>query len=487
MSGNKIFMGALFFLFLLSASFAEEVKKPEVAGSFYPDDPQRLADMLDNMLRVAVPTPVGSRILGLISPHAGYGYSGQAAAYGYSLVKGAPYKTVVIIGCAHRYGFPGVSVYKEGAFLTPLGAVQIDEGFARRLLGKDKEIYFEKRAFAGEHSVEVQIPFLQRVIPQGFKIVPIVTGDCSIQTCKKLATLISEAIGVREDVLVVASTDLYHGYSYRQAQENDERLLSSLKKLDPDELYQGIRSQRYQLCGGMGVVALLELSRQMGFDNIRLLRSYNSADLTGEKEKKTWIVGYASLAVFKKKEGYMLNEGQMKKLLKLARDSLATYLKTGKKLEVSEDDPLLSSQMGAFVTLHEHGQLRGCIGNIIGRQPLYLTVRDMAVEAGVGDPRFLPVEAGQLKDLEFEISVLSPLERVDSADKIEMGVHGVLVKKGFNSGVFLPQVATETGWSKEEFLSELCAHKAGLRADAWKDKSTEIYTFRAQVFSEKDR
>jgi AmmeMemoRadiSam system protein A len=155
-------------------------------------------------------------------------------------------------------------------------------------------------------------------------------------------------------------------------------------------------------------------------------------------------------------------------------------------LQVIEKDPALLKQTGAFVTLNEHGQLRGCIGNLVGKEPLYLTVRDMAVEAAVGDPRFAQVDLSELKIIEIEISVLSPLEKIDSAEKIKLGTHGVLVKKGFNSGVFLPQVATETGWSKEEFLSNLCAHKAGLSPDAWKDKSTELYIFSAEVFSERE-
>jgi AmmeMemoRadiSam system protein A len=142
--------------------------------------------------------------------------------------------------------------------------------------------------------------------------------------------------------------------------------------------------------------------------------------------------------------------------------------------------------MGAFVTLNKQGDLRGCIGNLVGDKPLYLTIRDMAVEAAVGDPRFPAVELAELKDIKIEISVLSPLKRINSIDEIQLGTHGVLVRQGFHSGVFLPQVATETGWSKEEFLSNLCAHKAGLSPDAWKDKSLEIYIFTAEVFSEKE-
>lgn len=182
----------------------------------------------------------------------------------------------------------------------------------------------------------------------------------------------------------------------------------------------------------------------------------------------------------------MLNREQKKKLLEIARGSIEVYLKTGKRMNLTEVDPVLLKEMGAFVTLKENEELRGCIGNLIGAGPLYLTVCDMAVEAAVGDPRFTAVELPELKKIEIEISVLSPMEKVDSADKIELGKHGVLVRKGMQSGVFLPQVAAETGWNKEEFLSNLCLHKAGLAPDAWKDKRIEMYIFTAEVFSEKE-
>ena len=182
----------------------------------------------------------------------------------------------------------------------------------------------------------------------------------------------------------------------------------------------------------------------------------------------------------------MLNTNQRKRLLEIVRKSIEAYLKTGKRLELTESDPLLLKEMGSFVTLHKHGDLRGCIGNLIGDKPLYLMARDMAVESAMNDPRFSPVQLTELENIEIEISVLSPLERINDTDKIKLGVHGVLVRRGFNSGVFLPQVAAETGWSKEEFLSNLCAHKAGLSPNAWKDKNTEIYIFTAEIFSEKD-
>lgn len=228
---------------------------------------------------------------------------------------------------------------------------------------------------------------------------------------------------------------------------------------------------------------------------MNVLKHTNSGIVTGRTTKGIWTVGYTSCVIDTDQEKAclpagrerdMLNRVQRKRLLEIARSSIENYLKTGKKLELTEADSTLLKELGVFVTLHTHGRLRGCIGNLIGEQPLYLGVRDMAIEAAVNDPRFPPVESDELKNIEIEISVLSVLKRIDSADEIQLGIHGVLVRKGFRSGVFLPQVAWETGWSKEEFLSNLCAHKAGLSADAWKDKTTEIYTFTAELFSEKE-
>ncbi len=487
----------LFILFsvlcsLFSVCFAEDIKQPNVAGAFYPDNPEQLSQMIDGFLEAAQPEPVSGDIFALISPHAGYGFSGQAAAFGYKLVKNKPYKTIVVIGPSHQYAFSGVSVYPEGKFHTPLGDLEIDKEFTKELLAKDKEILFEPAAFAKEHSVEVQLPFLQKGLTN-FKIVPIVMGDCPLSVCQKLASLLKEAIGIRKDVLVVASSDMYHGYDYKDSEAVDNLTLSYLKNMDAEGLYYGLREGRLQLCGGFGVVATLILSKELGHNQLKVLNYTNSAIVTAKKTKGIWTVGYSSCVIDQEeaclpagRESAMLNKEQRKKLLEIARKSIETYLKTGKKLEVNETDPALLKEMGAFVTLNEHGELRGCIGNLKGTEPLYLTIRDMAVEAAVGDPRFAPVRLAELENIEIEISALSPLERIDSAEKIQLGKHGVIVKRGLNSGVFLPQVATETGWSKEEFMSNLCAHKAGLEPDAWKDKSTEIYIFTAEVFSEKE-
>lgn len=477
-----------FFHLICPAAFAQDdIKMPNVAGAFYPDNPAELSSMIDEFLKKADPVPVDGDIFGIIIPHAGYVFSGQTAAFGYKLLKNRQYKTVIIMGPSHAFGFRGVSVYPSGYFRTPLGDVAIDSQFAQTLIHSDKDIMFEPIAFEREHSVEVQLPFLQRTL-KDFRIVPIVMGSVDLDFCFRFAGILKDIIGVRKDVLVAVSSDLYHGYDHEECERADARTLSFLSSMDETGLYKELDSHSSRMCGGSAAVTALILAKSLGHEKTIRLVNTNSAEVTGRKIKGSWTVGYSSLVIDSEKGAgnMLLNEKQKTKMLELARKSIDSYLRTGKKLHVSETDPVLLERMGAFVTLREKGELRGCIGNMVGGQPLYLTIRDMAVEAATGDPRFAPVRPDELKNLDIEISVLSPMERVSGPDKIKLGVHGVMVRKGFGSGVFLPQVAGETGWNKEEFLSYLCSHKAGLAADAWKDKDTELYVFTAEVLSEKE-
>jgi MEMO1 family protein len=481
----------LFLAFLVVAPplFAGEIKQPDVAGQFYPASKEELTKTVRAFLQGAELSQAAAagKVLALISPHAGYQFSGSTAGYGYKLIQGRKYSTVVVLGTGHRYAFSGMAVYPAGVFRTPLGDIPIDEDFCRRIIDGSL-VRREPRAFDQEHSVEVQLPFLQAAVA-GFRLVPVVVGSCSFEDCAKFAERLRQAIGTRDDVLIVASSDMYHGYDYEEADKTDAVTLKKIAEMDARGLYAGLADGSMQLCGGYGVVSTLLLAKSLGHDTSILLRHANSAQVAGNMTKGIWTVGYASVAIDsegEKGEAQMLTIEQKKRLLEIARRTIENYLKTGKKQEITENDPLLRKEMGAFVTLHQRGQLRGCIGMMVGSQPLYLTIRDMAVEAATGDPRFMPVRLADLKDIEIEISVLSLMEKTDSAENIELGKHGVMVRKGISCGVFLPQVATETGWSKEEFLSCLCEQKAGLSPDAWKDKSTDLYTFTATVFSEKE-
>lgn len=463
--------------------FPEDTQKPAVAGSFYPAEPVILAAQIDKYLKEAIPPKIDGDLIALISPHAGYEYSGPVAAYGYKLISGGKYDTVVIIGPSHHVAFDGVSILEKGSYETPLGNVPIDAEFAKRLMKLEKNtVYFQPQAYEEEHSVEVQVPFLQRSL-NDFKIVPLVMGRADYSTSRELADALVRTIkDGNKKVLIIASTDLSHYYSYRDAIIKDQVTLSEIIHLDAERLDVNISGGECELCGSGPVMTALLAGRQLGANRVKVLKYANSGDTVGDKAR---VVGYGSIAVYREEEN-MLNAEQKKKLLGIARGTIETYLKEGRVLEFKEDDPALLKVQGAFVTLRKAGELRGCIGNIIGQDPLYVTVRDMAIESATRDPRFAPVAAGELKDITIEISVLTEPEVVTKVDEIRMGTHGVILKQGFSSAVYLPQVATETGWTRDEFLANL-SHKADLPPNAWKEKKTQLYTFTAQVFEEESR
>lgn len=465
-----------------ASGYAESIQKPVVAGSFYPAESVVLARQVDKYLEDAKPRQIDGEIVALISPHAGYEYSGPVAAYGYKAVSERKYDTVIIIAPSHRLIFDGATVLEKDSYETPLGTVPIDVDFVKKLMRAEKVTVVSKpQAFEEEHSLEVQIPFLQRSL-KDFKLVPVIIGRPDYNTCIGLTrglVKVIKASGKR--VLIVASTDLSHYYKYDDAVAKDQATISEIMNYDPGRLAGKIGERECELCGSAPVIVAMLAGKELGAGNISVLKYANSGDTAGDKSR---VVGYGSIVIYKAEETKMLTSAQKKELLGIARKTIESFVKGGKAPEFKTNDPALTRQDGAFVTIHKNGELRGCIGNIIGQQPLYLTVRDMAVESSTADPRFTPVEAEELKDIKIEISVLSEPRRVRSADEIRMGEHGVIVKSGYRSGVFLPQVATETGWSREEFLSNLCENKAGLPADAWKDKKTELYVFTAQVFSE---
>mgnify|MGYP001569639818 CR=1 FL=1 len=383
----KIILLVYIFLFSSCQYCFASVKQSEFSGQFYPGTKEELSAMVDNFLIKADPSLSLDDILMLITPHAGFGYSGQTAAFGYKLIKNKSYKTVIILGTSHNKLFSGAAVYAQGSFATSLGEIQIDEEFIKRIIGKNSEIFADETIFANEHSVEVQLPFLQRTLID-FKIVPVIVGDCSLESCEKIAQLFREAIGQRKDVLVIVATDLYHGFDFQEAQKIDEFTLSLIKKLDCRALYYALREQQAQACAGFATVVGLKMAKDIGCQKADLLKSTNSAMVTGKLNQNEWTVGYASCAIKYPKGVAMLNNQQKEKLLVIARESIQTYLQTTKKLQVNETDLVLNQKMGAFVTLNLHKQLRGCIGNLVGSQPIYLTIRDMAVASAVDDPRF---------------------------------------------------------------------------------------------------
>ncbi len=470
-------------------SWGDMIKEPNVAGGFYSDDPKELSDSIDNFEQSTGPVPTDRKVLIAIAPHAGYPYSGPIAAYTFKAIGPIHYKTVVIIAPSHYFPFEGISVWPRGGFKTPLGVVGVDEDFAQALLKENPKFQFLPQVFEREHSIEVELPFLQKTFDR-VRIVPILMGDPDPQVCRNLAVALDKLIGTRDDVLILISSDMSHYYTYDVGNSMDALTLQAIKEIDPEKFFEGCISRKMEMCGFVPVTTALILARLRGIKHVEVLKHANSGDTSGDKSR---VVGYSSVIFYSDLWGASpsqddgaraLNSAEKKELLHIARKAIETFVKTGKVPDITIKDARLEETEGAFVTIRKHGTLRGCIGNIIGQKPLYETVRDMAVAAASQDPRFTPLTAAELNGIDLEISVLSKSRRVKDASEIQLGKHGVIVSEGGHQGVFLPQVADETGWSKEEFLSQLCSQKAGLPPDAWKYPDTALYVFTADVFSE---
>jgi hypothetical protein len=461
----------------------KQVREPAVAGSFYPSDKKELSLLIDEYLNNADLPEISGNIKALIVPHAGYEYSGQVAAYGFKTLAGKPIKHVVLIGNSHQEYFDGISVWNVGYFKTPLGEIAIDEEFADKLINTNPKIIFKESAHLKEHSLEVQLPFLQRVLSasssRDWKIVPIILGnqggvDILIDALRNL---------IDDNTLLIASSDLSHYPSYKDAQYSDNKVIQAilsnkrknLQKTISDLGKQGISDLQTCACGQDAIEVIMGL---MDDSEGKLLKSANSGDVGGDKDK---VVGYASI-LFISDYSSELNKEEQRILLNLAKQAVETYVRTNKIIEVEETNVNLNKHQGAFVTLKKDGELRGCIGEFEPDEPLCQVVIDMAIAAATQDPRFNPVSKNELDDLEYEISVLSPLRKINSWKEIEIGKHGVEIRHGMHRGVFLPQVATENNWDLDTFMSILCTQKAGLPTDCWKNQETEIYVFTAQVF-----
>jgi len=467
------------------------IRRPAVAGQFYPASREALERKLDIFFENAKLAKINGEIIGLIAPHAGYDFSGLTAATAFKQVRGKNYDAVVIIGFDHRPYTSGVFVQDKGGYETPLGVVPVNEEIAASIVNHGKGLISSYSGNDSEHSIEVEVPFLQKVIDD-LSIVPIkMMADHSYGTCEKLAKAIVDGTRGRK-VLLVASSDLYHGYSYDECVESDRRTLEHIEDFDPKRLHDCFDNGDCMACGVGPIVTLLLAARAMGADKAEVVASINSNDVMGERGG--YVVGYGGVVVYKssgsggsgeEKVGVELGLSREDKelLMKIAREAISCSVR-GKPLpKYDPSSPILREKRGAFVTINKHGNLRGCIGYIEAYKPLYETVQEMAVAAALRDPRFPPVTEDELDDLEVEISVLTPIRKIRDINEIEVGKHGIIIRKGYNQGLLLPQVATEYGWDRITFLEHTCL-KAGLPRDAWKDPDTEIMIFSAEVFGE---
>jgi len=469
-------------------------RAPAVAGSFYPSSRDELQQTLSQFFAKAPARQKDHEVRAIISPHAGYVFSGEVAAAAFSQVDpNKIYKTVFIIGSSHRNAFGGASVYSIGNFVTPLGTADTDLENARKLVAENKILAFDPQYHRAEHSIEVQIPFLQYWLKKDFKIVAILLGSQDSVTCSKIAEALEPYF--THDNLFVISTDFSHYPGYDDAVKTDKQIADAIVSNDPRKFMLSVenctKNHTVNLatgcCSWPSVITLMYLTEKKPGLSYKQVLYKNSGDSEyGEKDR---VVGYYALSIEQHDIPLLtFTEKEKQQLLQLARNTISVYLEKHHIPDIDTDTlpTVLKSKAGAFVTLKKNSDLRGCIGHFEADKPLFSMVQQMAVAASTQDYRFAAVSLPEMDSIDIEISVLTPLQKITDVNKIRLGMDGVYIRKGGRSGTFLPQVATDTGWNLEEFLGYCARDKAGIGWDGWKDKDCEIYVYQAIVFGEKE-
>lgn len=474
------------------------IREPAVAGQFYPAQKGALEEQLALFFSKALPPEeAGEAPNFLIVPHAGYPYSGSVAAQAFAQIKGSDFKTVILLGPSHQAYFASAALDGNDFWQTPLGGLALDKEKINKLQDQEGGIIISNLPHENEHCLEVLLPFLQMVGWEDFKIIPILLGQADEAVLNLLAQKISNVFD--EQTLLVVSSDLSHYPPADLARVVDEQTVAAilsgkeevfLKTLE--ELSQNYPQVATFACGQEAIRVGLKVGQALGMTKQKLFSLTNSGEVTGEGER---AVGYAAIGFWlnapkaangNKKNNIeeKLSPEEKEMLLSRVRGALENYFGKGEAPDESPPTPRLAQKRGVFVTLKKNGQLRGCIGDFSADEPLWEKVEKMALAAAFDDPRFLPLSPEELEEIKIEISVLSPLKKINSVEEIEMGKHGVYLKYGQRSATFLPQVAEETGWSKEEFLTNLCVEKAGLPVDCWRHPGAELFTYTAEVFQE---
>jgi AmmeMemoRadiSam system protein B/AmmeMemoRadiSam system protein A len=462
------------------------VRPAAFAGTWYPGDPDDIRSTVDNFL--AATKLIDGAPVALIVPHAGYAYSGQVAAAGFKQLAQGTYDVAVIIGADHAEPISDpIAVYPDGGFETPLGVVPVDTDLAQALIAADSRIKADPAAHAGEHVVEIELPFLQRVCP-GCRIVPVLIGTDDPATVAALGDTLAKVLPGRRAVMI-ASSDLSHYPAYADAVTVDRDTLNAIETGDPAAVRSTIASSMARgtgglatcACGESAVLAVMQAAKQLGADTVSVLRYANSGDVAGADRNQ--VVGYGAV-MFWRSELPQLSAEQRTALLAAARAAIAEHLKTDQIPEASVSDPILNRPAGAFVTLTEKGELRGCIGHMTADAPLVRTIQEMAVAAAESDPRFPSLTPEELDKVKLEISILSPVHSVTDLNAIRVGADGLMIVKYGARGVFLPQVPVQEGWDRDAYLENLCL-KAGLERGCWKENAS-LYSFTAIVFGENE-
>ncbi len=473
----------------------QTIRESVAAGRFYSAEPLKLDKELTSLfsgIENNIPFYGNPEdILGLIAPHAGYVYSGKIAASAFiHLKKMQPRKKVFLIGSSHYCSFDGASIYLPGDYHTPLGRVRVDTKTAKDIINASDLFSYNEEAHLHEHALEVLLPFLQYVWKDSFQIIPIIIATNNQSSCKEIAKILSPYFN--NDNLFIISTDLSHYPNYEDAQKIDLLTTQSVLTGNPNQLLKQLDRNRdmkiphlaTSMCGWTAVLTLMYMAQETNEIDFNAIMYRNSGDqeIYGSKNS---VVGYQSIVISQHQEKkFQISKSDKKILLETAELAINLYNQRKKHLGISFSNKLhlLNKSFGAFVSVYIDNELHGCIGRLqVSDTSIIELIAELAVSAAFHDRRFSPVSEENINDLRIEISILSPLKRIESPKEIVLGKHGIYIKKGFHSGTFLPQVASKTNWNVEEFLGHCSENKAGLGWDGWKD--AELYTYEALVFS----
>ena len=475
------------------------VRPATQANRFYTGDAGELSKEVDSLLALHRGETVYRDVAALIVPHAGYYFSGNVAAAAYmSVPKDKQYKRIFLLGPSHHEWLDGASVNTEADYYaTPLGQVKVDHETALALTAADSVFRYEPRAHDREHCLEVQLPFLQRRFGDGKStqtsedsmpsIVPIIISTNDFQKLKRIAEALKPYL--TEENLFIVSSDFSHYPKYEDACKVDARTGRAVESGDVEQFIaaleenarSGVRNLATSACGELAIATLL-LMIDSTYE-VKHLMYQNSGD--ADESDHSRVVGYHAFAIVRNGQArtdtdFSLSDEEKRMLKDIALTSIKDSLNGKPIAEHPSLTATLRQKCGAFVSLHKHGRLRGCIGHFGEDVPLHEIVAEMARAAAFEDPRFMPVTADELADIDIEISVLTPMRRIQSLDEFELHRHGIYIRKGYRSGTYLPHVADEVNWTKEEFVSHCAQDKAGIGWDGWKD--AELYVYEAIVF-----
>ena len=461
------------------------VRPATQAGRFYESDARILSHEVDSLLARHAKDGTFDSVAALIVPHAGYYFSGNVAASAYArLNPEKPYKRIFLLGPSHHEWLDGASVNSEADYYaTPLGEVKVDREVARQLIEADSIFSYQPKAHDREHCLEVQLPFLQRKFKEVPPIVPIIISTNDFAKLKQMAEVLKPWF--TDENLFIISSDFSHYPSYADACEVDAKTGKAVESGDVGQFIaaiesnarSGIRNLATSACGEFPIITLMLMLD--GRCQMKHLMYQNSGDIDDHDHSR--VVGYHSFAIVRGEErGFSLSDEDKRTLKKIAYESIKDSLDDKPISMFNAQCSMLNEKCGAFVSLHKQGHLRGCIGHFGEDTPLHEIVAEMARAAAFEDPRFAPVSRGELEDLDIEISVLTPMRRIQSLDEFELHKHGIYIRKGYRSGTFLPQVADEVNWTKEEFVGHCSQDKAGLGWNGWRD--AELFVYEAIVF-----